>query len=220
MGKRKAKITITVSSFTFLVIALLIFGVGARKMECLQNVVNASVNVIPMYVQLQASKQQQQQPLQIRPIRFYPDFQFKYFPSFMMVIKSRSRLTRNYIHVSDRPNKHAVLYLCVLVMLQAGDCQPNPGPNDASLAGNTSDSSEPKFPCNICKIACLWGERAVCCDNCDEWYHVECMGMKTECYQVLEQHSSLSWLCCQCGLPNFASSLFTSGSVEISNSFF
>ena len=37
--------------------------------------------------------------------------------------------------------------------------------------------------------------------------------------QTLEQHSSLTWIRCKCGLPNFASSLFTSGSVEISNSF-
>ena len=70
------------------------------------------------------------------------------------------------------------------------------------------DVSSPKFPCHVCKAACLWGERAVCCDGCDEWYHVDCMGMNTTRYDELAQHSSLSWRCCMCGLPNFSSSLF------------
>ena len=43
--------------------------------------------------------------------------------------------------------------------------------------------------------------------------------MNTGVYEVLEQHSSVTWICCQCGLPNFTSSLFTSGSIDIDNSF-
>ena len=65
----------------------------------------------------------------------------------------------------------------------------------------------------------LMGERAVCCDTCDGWYHVICMGMNTGVYEVLEQHSSATWICHQCGLPNFTSSLFTSGSMDIDISF-
>ena len=59
--------------------------------------------------------------------------------------------------------------------------------------------------------------QSLCCDQCDLWYHTECMGMTTVNYEAL-LHSSCSWICCQCGLPNFASSLFQD-SLSQSNSF-
>ncbi|XP_072043012.1 uncharacterized protein [Amphiura filiformis] len=38
-------------------------------------------------------------------------------------------------------------------------------------------------------------------------------------YQNLADSSSVSWICCQCGLPNFSSSLFSRSDIELSNSF-
>ena len=76
----------------------------------------------------------------------------------------------------------------------------------------------PKFPCGVCGMAVKWGQMAACCDQCDLWYHTECMGMTTVNYEAL-LHSSCSWICCQCGLPNFASSLFQDSSLNLSNSF-
>ena len=124
------------------------------------------------------------------------------------------------IHTSKYPNKLVMMYICFIAIAQSGDCQPNPGPTQCSVNSNSNTTeSEVSFPCNICKLPCLWGERAVCCDTCDWWYHVDCMGMNTAVYNVLEQHSNITWICCQCGLPNLASSLFTSGSIDIDNSF-
>ena len=96
---------------------------------------------------------------------------------------------------------------CLLILLQAGDLHPNPGPY------------KPKFPCGICNKAARWNQRATCCDQCDVWYHTECMEMSTPMYEAL-QGSQVSWICVQCGMPNFASSLFSnSGFMELSNSF-
>ena len=105
------------------------------------------------------------------------------------------------------------MYISLIIILQAGDCQPNPGPI------GSNNTTEPKFPCHVCDVACLWGERAICCDQCDGWYHVSCMGMNTEVFEVFERNSKLSWICCQCGMPNFATSIFSSGSIDLANSF-
>ena len=45
------------------------------------------------------------------------------------------------------------------------------------------------------------------------WYHAECMHMTTPVYMSL---NNVSWHCCNCGMPNFASSLFES-SIDISS---
>ena len=66
---------------------------------------------------------------------------------------------------------------------------------------------KPKFPCQICEKACKWGQQAVACDECESWHHKQCLNMNTIVYQNLVDTSN-PWICCNCGLPNFASSLF------------
>ena len=92
-------------------------------------------------------------------------------------------------------------------MMQAGDLHPNPGPY------------KPKFPCVLCDKAAKWNQRAVSCDECQGWFHVDCMAMSTAAYDVLAESSQVEWICCQCGIPNFSSSLFSNKSLELSNSF-
>ena len=91
----------------------------------------------------------------------------------------------------------------MLYILHAGDTEPNPGP---------------EFPCNICNHECDWSRYAVQCDSCNLWYHADCMNMCSEVYAMLED-SNVTWICCTCGLPNFASSLSSSRSTILTNSF-
>ena len=113
--------------------------------------------------------------------------------------------SNNFYKIASLNQKHPTCF-AILILMQSGDLNPNPGPY------------QPKFPCAICKKAARWDERATCCDHCNSWYHVDCMGMSTIAYNAL-QNSQVSWICCQCGIPNFASSLFSNSTIELTNSF-
>ena len=94
-----------------------------------------------------------------------------------------------------------------LLILLSGDVSPNPGPR------------APKYPCGVCCKAVNWGQDAVKCDEGDAWYHVPCMNMNPSFYHILQDHSNITWLCCQCGMPSFSSSLFNTTPIDLSNSF-
>ena len=66
---------------------------------------------------------------------------------------------------SERTPRSCLFYLALLTILRSSDCQMNPGPRQV------------KFPCQICNRAVKWKQEALACDNCDGWYHVECMKM-------------------------------------------
>jgi hypothetical protein len=139
-----------------------------------------------------------------------PEFTYKFFPAMyntLAGLKVQSYKYMSYLKQTKQPYKLSMAYLSMLMLLQAGDLHPNPGPY------------QPKFPCAVCGKAVKWGQRATCCDKCDLWYHVDCMDMCSPTYDALVQSSNMSWICCQCGFPNFASSLFSDFSINISNSF-
>ena len=83
-------------------------------------------------------------------------------------------------------------WLLLLLVLQAGDIELNPGPHI------------PKFPCKICWKAAKWGQKCLQCKLCQGWYHTGCLGMPDSVYDVYENNSSLSWICNEgCGMPQF-----------------
>ena len=87
----------------------------------------------------------------------------------------------------------------------ANDCSTiNPGPI--------------RYPCGICGKAVRCNQRAIESKDCSTWFHKACLDMNDAHFEILEQHPSYVWLCCQCGLPNFSSSLFLSD-IKTSNRF-
>ena len=98
------------------------------------------------------------------------------------------------------------MYISRFLLMRSSDCELNRGPRT------------PKYPCQICSKACRWGQRAIACDNCDQRYHVNCLGMASQNYNYHAQ-TDVSWICCTCGLPNFSTSLFESLVVDTSNVF-
>ena len=88
-------------------------------------------------------------------------------------------------------------YHVILSLLLSGQIEPNPGPR------------APKYPCGECHKAVKWGKPSIQCDNCDTWYHKECIQMISVNFQAHVDNSDLSWICCGCALPN-SSSLFDS----------
>ena len=114
--------------------------------------------------------------------------------------------------ITSRPNslpRHRtsqLLYLSSLLLCLASDIEVNPGPYT------------PKCPCNICQKAAKWGQQAIQCDGCDLWYHKSCLTMSTAEYDALT-NTSVTWICCNCDLPNFERSLFSQSNIETRNSF-
>ena len=70
--------------------------------------------------------------------------------------------------------------------------------------------------CHLYSKAVRWNTPGVCCDSCDQWYHQKCMGMSDVIYNALK---NISWECCNCGLPNFSTSLFNTSIFKTANSF-
>ena len=84
-------------------------------------------------------------------------------------------------------------YHILLSLLLSGQIESNPGPRS------------PKYPCGECNKAVRWG-KSIACDQCDVWYHKDCLQMTSLNF---EAQADLSWICCKCALPN-SSSLFDS----------
>lgn len=102
-----------------------------------------------------------------------------------------------------RGKMHTYLYLSVVLLTWASDIEVNPGPRT------------PKYPCQICHKAVTWSQKGVACDDCNQWYHADCMSMPSLVYNTL---NNVSWHCVQCGKPQFTSSFFDSISTH-TNSF-
>ena len=103
-----------------------------------------------------------------------------------------------FLKQPKRPMKSHLSYIFGILLLISSDCHPNPGPRT------------PKYPCGICSKAVRWSKtvRSVACTECEVWYHIDCLGMATAVYEPLET-TDVSWYCCNCGIPNFNTSLFT-----------
>ena len=107
--------------------------------------------------------------------------------------------------LSERSTSYSSSWFTFSLLLLAGDLEVNPGPNY-------------KYPCGSCFRPCKINQQSIQCDSCDSWYHRKCVQLSEEMFNSLA-NSSVSWICCQCGLPNFSSTLFNSSISQTDNSF-
>ncbi|CAG2200390.1 unnamed protein product [Mytilus edulis] len=93
------------------------------------------------------------------------------------------------------------IYLIIL----CGDIHSNPGPT--------------KYPCTLCAKAVKSNQKALQCDECNEWTHIKCNGQINEKeYAMFQKHEHLSWSCHNCLFTNVSTSFFNL-SVGNDNSF-
>ena len=101
-----------------------------------------------------------------------------------------------------------LLYISMLLITQAADIELNPGPRKL------------KFPCQACNKAVKWDPQkpGIACDGCSLWFHKDCLYMHSQVFEALAK-SDASWICCNCGLPNYSTHIFESFAIDSTNSF-
>ena len=100
-----------------------------------------------------------------------------------------------------------MIVLLISLLLSSGNVERNPGPNP-SLAD--------QFPCVWCELNVDWSQLAVCCDECDHWYHKTCINMTSIEYNDV---SDESWKCAKCKTINCSSFQYQGYNLNVSNSF-
>ena len=96
--------------------------------------------------------------------RYPNDFDNSIYQQAMILFNRRPRSTKPTLKTGRH---HHLLYLSFIIILQSADCELNPGPRT------------PKYPCLVCTKAVRWNHRAIACDNCEGWYHTDCIDMDT-----------------------------------------
>lgn len=94
-------------------------------------------------------------------------------------------------------------YLSLILIALACDVELNPGP---------------EYPCGMCNQEVSWSHHGVCCDSCDAWFHASCQNINSTVYEALN-NTNCSWVCFQCGMPNFSSGLFSFNYLETENTY-
>lgn len=77
--------------------------------------------------------------------------------------------------------------LAVCTILLSGDVELNPGPPRRNY----------KYPCGACAGPVSSNQKAVCCDVCNKWLHIRCVGISVSAYSDL-QNSPDTWACTNC----------------------
>ena len=100
-------------------------------------------------------------------------------------------------------------YLCLLLLVTSADINPNPGPSTSPTTSCDSSEASTYYPCGTCHRHVIWEDRAVCCEDCYCWYHIDCHNIHSDTYENLKS-SSVSWTCEKCGEINFSQHAFQS----------
>ena len=61
----------------------------------------------------------------------------------------------------------------------------------------TETEEDKRDICPVCSVVCSGTDEAICCDECDKWYHRACMEISGPVYNQLRQNST-KWYCNAC----------------------
>ena len=87
---------------------------------------------------------------------------------------------------TSKKNSSSVVLLLIIL---SGDCERNPGPV--------------RFPCGTCRRAVAKNHRAVCCDSCQNWFHIKCCNITANQYKDIQSNPiDEDWFCTKCKANN------------------
>ena len=111
-------------------------------------------------------------------------------PSRIVCIASMVKHTRWRVPVKTS-NKLTLAYMSLLLVTLSSEIELNPGPS---------------FPCGSCGKEVLDDDAAVSCDNCDNWFHIQCQDISLATYGNLQANElSFAWVCLNCEAHSYSS---------------
>ena len=106
----------------------------------------------------------------------------------------------------DKPVKSKTVLIYIFIS-QSTNVEVNPGPVVS------------QYPCGYCNLEVTWSQKGIYCEECGIWYHTDCQGIGDGTYDKLSESKHV-WICLNCCLPNYSSSLLESlDSLADTNSF-
>lgn len=116
---------------------------------------------------------------------------------------------RSYnIYMGRCKPSYLTLYITFIVIANSNDIHQNPGPNESTI-----------YPCGTCDKPVTWDHRAITCDTCDQWFHIDCQDVHSGTYNELIDCTGVRWDCIICGNPNYSLSCYGISNTDISNQF-
>lgn len=109
------------------------------------------------------------------------------------------------LFMTKKSAKTARIIVILLLLLLSGDIEKNPGPNSV-------------YPCGYCERCVNWSHLALCCDECNIWYHKSCLELATDDFRNIEANHTV-WFCFKCFTPNYSDRIFNSFYISTSNQY-
>ena len=104
-----------------------------------------------------------------------------------------------------------------MILSNANYVELNPGPsNDVESNPGPSIINASIQLCGRCKNPVTWNNKAICCDTCTTWFHINCHNINDSTYED-SCSTSVSWHCFRCKQPNYSSIVFNSQSYTDNN---
>ena len=97
------------------------------------------------------------------------------------------------------PHRKPTGNLIQILLILSGTIELNPGPKRGNI----------KYPCGECKKA-VRNVNAIACDQCQKWYHTDCLSMNANVFDSYTNDQLLEWTCINCALVNISNSVFDS----------
>ena len=70
--------------------------------------------------------------------------------------------------------------------------------NADEVADQDASEQEEGDPCTTCKMEIGDEDKALTCDTCQQWCHINCGGVSQEVYQMLLEDEEVRWMCPSC----------------------